>query len=99
MKKTFEVPKEKVLVTKKCKLMVDLIQCCPTMSPFATCGDRPFKCGDSKFSRGCFTVKTSTKLSFYRICSGDSKVFGATKVAKVATRNFGLDNADLINLL
>ena len=24
-------------------------QRCPTLSPFATCGDRPSKCGDKKF--------------------------------------------------
>jgi hypothetical protein len=26
-----------------------LEQCCPTLSPFATCGDSLFKCGDRKF--------------------------------------------------
>ncbi len=29
-----------------CTSMVAIYQCCPTLSPFATCGDRSFKCGD-----------------------------------------------------
>ncbi len=29
-------------------LFESLDQCCPTLSPFATCGDRPFKFGDRK---------------------------------------------------
>ncbi len=29
----------------------DLYQCCPTLSPFATCGDRSFKCGDRQVFR------------------------------------------------
>ncbi len=27
----------------------NLKQCCPNLSPFATCGDRLFKCGDREF--------------------------------------------------
>ncbi len=33
---------------------VGLEQCCPTLSPFATCGDMSFKCGDRKFFQKLF---------------------------------------------
>ena len=36
---------------------VDLKQRCPTLSPFATCGDRQFKCGDRKFLQRLFNSK------------------------------------------
>ncbi len=36
-----------------------LDQCCPTLSPFATCGDRPFNCGDRKFSQKLYFTRKS----------------------------------------
>ncbi len=39
--------------------MVFLKQCCPTLSPFGTCGDRIFF-----FSRNCISVGRSNKLQF-----------------------------------
>jgi hypothetical protein len=65
-----------------------LAQRCPTLSPFATCGDRLFKCGDKKFFP---EVENSIKLLLLRHTSlkcGDSKDFVATKVANVARRTF-----------
>jgi hypothetical protein len=69
---------------------VVLSQCSPTLSPFATCGDRPFKCGNRKFFSIGFIIKKSTKLLFYSITSpycGDSKEFVVTKVSNVSTKN------------
>jgi hypothetical protein len=38
------------LIFSFCKLNVKtqfyLVQCCPTLSPFATCGDKRLECGD-----------------------------------------------------
>jgi hypothetical protein len=71
------------------KTIINVIeQRCPTLSPFATCGDRLFKCGDKKFFP---KVENSIKLLLLRyssLISGDSKDFVATKVANVATRTF-----------
>ncbi len=68
------------------------------MSPFATCGDRPFKCGDRKSFQKLFLVERSNKLYFlqhiYFNC-GDSKEPVATKVANVTTGTFWLNSAGL----
>ncbi len=45
--------------------LLGLEQCCPTLSPFATCGDRSFKCGDSFFSKSYILVKRSIKFRLY----------------------------------
>jgi len=64
------------------------------LSPFATCDDKPFKCGDRKFFQKLFSSQNIILWDNSLYC-GDVKVFVATKVANVATRNFGLDNADI----
>ncbi len=33
-----------------------LFQCCPTLSPFATCGDKIFECGDRQLFRTGFVL-------------------------------------------
>ncbi len=75
-----------------------LNQCCPTLSPLATCGDRPFKFGDRKSLHKLFLVEKSNKLYFlqhiYFNC-GHSKEPVATKVANVATGTFWLDSTGL----
>ena len=37
-------------------LIESLQQRCPTLSPFATCGDKRFKCGDGQFFRTIFSL-------------------------------------------
>ncbi len=41
------------------------VQCCPTLSPFATCGDRSLKCGDRQLLRNRFVM--INKLYFSQI--------------------------------
>jgi hypothetical protein len=35
---------------------LSLKQCCPTLSPFATCGDKRFECGDRKLLENLFLM-------------------------------------------
>ena len=65
------------------------MQRCPTLSPFATCGDRTFKCGDRKFLQKLLCSKVVYEIAVLLLNSlncGDSKDFVATKVVNVATR-------------
>jgi hypothetical protein len=62
-------------------------QCCPTLSPFAICGDKRFKCGDKQLFK---YDKYITYLTNYDK-SDDRKAFVATIVANVATERIGLD--------
>ncbi len=70
------------------------MQCCPTLSPFATCGDKGFKCGDRQLLRNGFLIVKSISNSDK---SGDSKAFVATIVANVATESMWLDITDLMD--
>ena len=77
---------------------INLEQRCPTLSPFATCGYRPFKCCDKKIFPEEILSWTSPINAFVEHIShncGNSKGFVATKVANVATGTIGWDNAHL----
>ncbi len=75
-----------------------LVQCCPTLSPFATRGDKSLKCGNRKFfSRSFFTVKISAQLLFYIIFTYIVARAKTLSPANVVTRKFWLDNADLVD--
>ena len=46
-------------------VIIRLKQRCPTLSPFATCGDRSLKCGDKKLFQMLFALeKPNTKLMY-----------------------------------
>ncbi len=45
-------------------LVVYLAERCPTLSPFATCGDRRFKCGDKI---DFFDVEISVVFGWYTV--------------------------------
>ncbi len=42
---------------------LDVNQCCQTLSPFATCGDNRFKCGDRQLFKNGFLVTNSLHIS------------------------------------
>ncbi len=67
---------------KLCLHLVD--KWCPTLSPFATCGDRNFKCGNRQLFSNRFVMLNKPNLSQilqFIIQSGNSKDFVATFVA------------------
>jgi hypothetical protein len=72
-----------------------LFQCCPTLSPFATCGDKRFECGDRQLFRTGFLMVNKLQYLSNSDKSGDRKTFVATIVANVATERMRLDTTDL----
>ncbi len=73
---TFSVVK-KLLFTKLSHLLkLALVQWCPTLSPFATCGDRSFKCGDRRlFGNRLVMINKPyiTQIFQFTMQSGDGK--------------------------
>jgi hypothetical protein len=73
------------------KNWVTLEQCCPTLSPFDTCGDKRFKCGDIQLFKYGFSNDKYIKYLINYDKSGDRKPFVVTIVANVATERIWLD--------
>ena len=42
-----------------------ILQRCPTLSPFATCGDRRFKCGDRQLLRNGYLLVNTQCFSYF----------------------------------
>ncbi len=70
---------------------VPLSQCCPTLSSFATCGDKRFKCGDRQLLKNVFLMINKLQYLSNSDKSGDRKTFVATIVANVATERIWLE--------
>jgi hypothetical protein len=47
----------------KCGSTVTLVQSCPTLSPFATCGDKTFECGDRQLFRTGFVMVNTLHIT------------------------------------
>jgi hypothetical protein len=84
-----------VKLTPRVNFSNPLEQCCPTLSPFATCGDKRFECGDRQLLKNVFLMINKLHYLSNSDKSGDRKTFVATNVANVATERIWLETTAL----